>query len=179
MFSIIADLLSLAQHKDTLETQLEAYRIKKCLHCGAGGLWRHGFRYRKSDRENPWEKTENPVPILRLYCRRCRRTCSVLPECIPPRRWYQWFIQSYALVECLAGSSFNKISQKINPSRWTISRWIHHFEDSFLEQALYLKTWDPSLGYYSSFEQFWSILLGKIPLSKAMFRLWASHCPIP
>lgn len=179
MFSIIADLLSLAQHKDTLETQLEAYRIKKCLHCGAGGLWRHGFRYRKSDRENPWEETQNPVPILRLYCRRCRRTCSVLPECIPPRRWYQWFIQSCALVDWLAGLSFNKISQKNRPSRWTISRWIHHFEDSFLEQALYLKTWDPSLGYYSSFEQFWSILLGKIPLSKAMFRLWASHCPIP
>lgn len=176
MFAIVADIASLLQHKNAVETQSDVYAVRQCIYCGQSGTWRHGFRERKSDREN-FDK--NPVSILRMYCPHCHRTFSVLPECIPPRRWYLWEIQQQALQLFLTGMSFLGISKKLKPSRWIISRWIHQWKNAFLEQSLSLKTYDNTLGYCTSFESFWSTVLGKIPLSKAMLQLWTSGCPIP
>ena len=142
MTSIVSGILSLAQHLKSLETNPELYHLEYCPHpdCGKSGLWRHGFRYRKSDRENDEKSTLNPIPIVRLYCPACRRTCSLLPECIPPLRWYLWRIQQSVISLFFSGMSLNKISQKILPSRWTIKRWMERLENRFALHALHLKT---------------------------------------
>ncbi|MBK9442558.1 MAG: hypothetical protein IPN53_15175 [Comamonadaceae bacterium] len=36
----------------------------------------------------PSAKGCNPVPILRYLCNACKHTCSRLPACIAPRRWF-------------------------------------------------------------------------------------------
>lgn len=169
------------QHLNALNIKPEIYKPKFCPHpdCGMAGLWCHGCYFRKPDRENPSNETLNPIPILRFYCKHCRCTCSVLPECMSPKRWYLWKAQQATLLLWLTGLSFNAISKKIKPSRTTIRRWMRRWSDAFNQQALHLKSFDSALGYQNSFEHFWSTLLGKIPLSTAMFRLWASHCPIP
>ena len=176
MLSIVADIASLLQHKNTLKTQPEIYVVRQCIYCGKLGAWCHGFRDRKSDRENI---DKNPISILRMYCPHCHRTFSVLPECIPPRRWHLWETQQQALQLFLAGMSFLGISKKLNPSRWTISRWICQWKEAFSQQSMHLKSHDSSLGYCASFEKFWSTLLEKISLSKAMYQLWTVNCPIP
>jgi hypothetical protein len=65
----------------------EAYRPDSCPHCRLAGLWCHGCYYRKADRSAGVE-SHNPVAVLRFLCRSCLRTCSRLPLCIAPRRWY-------------------------------------------------------------------------------------------
>jgi hypothetical protein len=126
MTSIISGILSLPQYLISLKEQPSKYKLKYCPYpdCGAVGLWGHGCRYRKADRENN-PTSLNPIPIVRLYCPACGHTCSVLPECIPPFRWYLWLLQQMAIKLFFSGISFNKISQQLSPSRWTLSRWIN------------------------------------------------------
>lgn len=174
MASIVSGILSLVQHLILLEENPEKYCLESCPHpnCGKAGLWRHGFRYRKVDRENnDQEPSLNPIPILRLYCPACRRTCSLLPECIPPLRWYLWRIQQAAVMLFFSGMSLNKISQKILPSRWTISRWMKRLADQFELHALHLKSKWSWLGYHTSLNTFWPALLDKMELSRAMLFL--------
>jgi Domain of unknown function (DUF6431) len=173
MVYILASILSLMQHLSILKENPERYSLEYCPHCNCGksGLWRHGYRYRKADRENNDQSTLNPIPILRLYCPTCKRTCSVLPECIPPLRWYLWVIQQAAMQLFFSGISLNKISQQIKPSRWTISRWIRRLQEKFEEHALYLKSKWSWLGYYTSFSDFWMAILNKITLSHTMLFL--------
>jgi hypothetical protein len=173
MVCIFASILSLTQHLSTLNKNPEKYFINQCPHsdCGKSGLWGHGFRYRKSDREQDEQSTLNPIPIQRLCCPSCKRTCSVLPECISPWRWYLWLIQEEALKLYLAGHTLNKISQRIKPSRWTISRWLIRLKEQFKEHAFHLKSQWSDLGYHATFNDFWMATLNKISLSHAMLFL--------
>lgn len=173
MASIVSGILSLTQYLTSLETTPKLYYLECCPHpdCGKSGLWRHGFRFRKSDREHDEQSTMNPIPILRLYCPSCGHTCSLLPECIPPFRWYLWLIQQAAIKLYFDGLSFNNISQKIGPSRWTISRWLKRLGDQFNTQALHLKSKWSWLGYQSSLKEFWRALFDKMDLSYAMLFL--------
>jgi transposase-like protein len=170
MVCILASILSLTQHLLTLKNSPEKYFINQCPHsnCGKAGLWGHGFRHRKTDREHTEQITLNPIPIRRLYCPNCKRTCSVLPECIPPLRWYLWLIQQEALTLYFAGKSLNKISQQIKPSRWTISRWLKRLNEKFKEYAFHLKSTWSDLGYHEQFDDFWTATLNKMSLSQAM-----------
>lgn len=179
MACILAGILSLTQHLATIKNNPKKYHLNQCPHCGKSGLWGHGYRYRKSDRENDDRQTLNPIPILRLYCPACKRTCSVLPECIPPLRWYQWLIQQIAMQLALSGMSHNRISQQVKPSRWTISRWMKRLADEFKTHALHLKTKWTWLGYYTSLNDFWSSLLNKISLSNAMLFLNNQNIFVP
>jgi hypothetical protein len=175
MVCIVASILSLMQHLFTLKNDPKKYTLDCCPYgdCGKSGLWRHGYRYRKADRENEPRSTLNPVAILRLYCPACKRTCSLLPECIPPLRWYLWVIQQAAMHAYFIGQSFNKISQQIKPSRWTIGRWVKRWQEKFKEHALHLKTKWSWLGYHTSFNDFWIAILKKVELSHAM--IFLSH----
>ncbi len=181
MASIVSGILSLTQHLMSLKTNPETYDLECCPHpdCGKSGLWRHGFRYRKSDRENDQQSTLNPSPILRRYCPSCGRTCSLLPECIPPLRWYLWIIQQAAIKLYCEGLSFNKISQQMTPSRWTISRWLGRLKDQFELHALHLKSKWSWLGYKTSLKEFWLALLDKIPFSHAMLLLNNQGVAVP
>lgn len=179
MACIVPNILSLVQHLKTLKEKSEKYKIEKCPTCGQCGLWHHGARHRKSDRENDAKSTLNPVPILRFYCPTCHHTCSVLPECIPPHRWYLWAIQAASLLLVFSGESVNKISQTMLPSRWTIRRWVLRLQDQFSIHALYLKmTWS-WLGYKTLLSEFWRAIVEKIPFSTAMLVLNNHNVVVP
>lgn len=171
MVCIVAGILSLVQHKNFIKENPEIFNIENCPHCGKATLWRHGYRFRKSDRENDEKFTLNLIQILRMYCPSCHRTCSVLPECISPKRWYIWLIQQTALLLQLSGMSFNKISQMIKPSRWTISRWAKRLKEQFQNHAMTLRSKWSWLGYRASFNDFWTAALNKIDLSRLMLFL--------
>lgn len=171
MACIVPDILSLTQHLKTLKENSVKYNIEKCPSCGMCGLWHHGTRYRKSDRVNDAASTLNPVPILRFYCPTCRHTCSVLPECIPPHRWYLWAIQCAAMLLVFSGESVNKISQQMIPSRWTIRRWALRLLDQFNLHTHHLKSTWPWLGYKTTLDEFWTSLIDKISFSTAMLVL--------
>jgi len=171
MACIVAGILSVVQHLKTVKENPNYYRVSHCPCCGKSGLWHHGKRYRKADRENPTESTLNPVPILRFYCPACGRTCSALPECIPPRRWYLWAIQWLAMLFIFIGESIHKINQKVIPSRWTISRWYTRLKNQFERHALHLRSAWSWLGYKTSLSGFWCSLMEKINFSYAMLFL--------
>jgi len=88
MNRIVASILTLQQHLNSLASSPVIYRPTFCPHCSFGKLWCHGCYERKADRLAPTSKSLNPIPIPRFICSGCRRSCSRLPECIAPRRWY-------------------------------------------------------------------------------------------
>ncbi len=87
MNRILRTITTLDQHFDEIANGGDCYRQVNCPHCQATGLWHHGCYHRKADRS---EARRNPVAILRFFCKACLRTCSRLPACIAPRRWYDW-----------------------------------------------------------------------------------------
>ena len=102
MNRILRTITTLDQHFDEIANGGGAYRPANCPHCQAAGLWHHGCYHRKADRS---EARRNPVAILRFLCNACLRTCSRLPACIAPRRWYDWAMQQVVLLLLLAGVS--------------------------------------------------------------------------
>lgn len=179
MFQIVPDILSLVQHLEKLKTASEKYRIEKCPTCGCCGLWHHGERYRKSDRENRADATLNPIPILRFYCPACHHTCSALPECIPPRRWYLWSVQCAVMLMVLSGITVHKASTTVLPSRWTIRRWLLRFKNQFSLHSLQLRSVWSWLGYCTSLREFWSSVVDHVPFSTAMMVLHHQGVVVP
>jgi hypothetical protein len=55
----------------------------------------------------------------------------MLPEEIPPRRWYLWSIQQAAIVLTLAGKSLTAVAKEVAPSRHTVSRWLGRLKERF------------------------------------------------
>jgi hypothetical protein len=86
MVHILSGIKSLMQYQSVLlNKKVDFYRLEKCLWCGQSKPHRHGGYSREADRISKSRDSLNPVFIQRYYCRSCRKTCSVLPECIPPR----------------------------------------------------------------------------------------------
>lgn len=179
MTGIISGILSLAQYLLIFNENPQHCNLETCPHCGKLGLWKHGVYHRKADRESTSQNSLNPVPISRFYCPSCNHTCSLLPECVPPLRWYLWHVQQFALAFFMSGVSFSKISNTIAPSRWTIGRWIKRFKGQFELHALHFKSKWPELGYRNAFNELWHTLLEKISLSTAMFFLNTQGVTVP
>ena len=108
MQRIVPAILSLQQHRDSLEREPVIYWPVACPHCGLATLWGHGCYERKADRRPEPSGSLNPVFIPRFFCQGCRQTCSRLPECIAPRRWYGWAVQQVVLLWLLAGGSLHQ-----------------------------------------------------------------------
>jgi len=102
MSLILSGVLTLLQHADQLLKDPESYRPLRCP-CGHGRVWCHGSYTRKPCCCDPVEQGCSPVLILRFYCPDCRATCSVLPECLPPRSWYLWKVRQIILLSLLSG----------------------------------------------------------------------------
>ena len=171
MFHIIPYITSLQQYKNLLHNKTIT-RLEKCP-CGKLAPHKHGTYSRKSDRTNSAEESLNPIKIQRYYCPGCKKTCSVLPECIPPRRWYLWEIQQCALLLICIGNSFSAAEKKLFLSRQTIRRWYRRFEEQFILHK------DTLCSRFSEFGKiaidlnfFWQEALKKIRLSEAM---WLCH----
>lgn len=179
MRCILADILSLVQHNEIQNTHSEKFRPSNCPQCGKSGLWCHGHYDRKADYENSGKDSLNPVAIPRFYCPSCHSTCSVLPECIPPRRHYLWCIQQQVFLLFMMGLSYRAIDQKKKPSRWTISRWIRQLKSKFLVHSDQLRSLLPKLGRFTEWIPFWKSLLGTHRLSSVMLNLNNAGVMIP
>lgn len=173
---ILAAITSLEQHLITLKNNLSQYCPDKCPSCGKAGLWCHGVYYRKPDREGG---NLNPIPIPRFLCPNCKHTCSVLPECIPPRRWYMWVINQAVLLLSLTGKSMRAIAKESTPSRHTISRWTARFKEQFNLHKDTLCGHLTEFGRTSGFSEFWEGCLKEMPLSQSMYLCHASGVIVP
>ena len=157
MALILPGILSLVQHLESLRKEPESYRPEKCPGCSRANLWCHGCYTRKADHEHRL----NPIPILRFFCPGCCSTCSVLPECIPPRGWYLWEARQVIFLLLLAGNSINRAAA-INGSRacrQTIRRWWRQFKDCFPLYSFHMRAHFSWLGRYSEFADFWKACL--------------------
>jgi transposase-like protein len=174
---ILADILFLAQHLATLNQERERYQPHQCAGCGRAKPWYHGSYPRKADRTSG---VLNPILIPRFFCRYCRKTFSVLPECIPPRRWYLWCIQQAVFLQSLLGTSFQTISADLTVSRSTCRRWMKCFEDQFLLHRSVLLARFPALGLCAeTFHMFWQATLKKMSLDRAMLFCHQTGVSIP
>ncbi len=146
----------------------------RCLNCGKAGLRCHGYYPRKADRENHGAHSLNPILIPRFFCPSCRHTCSVLPQCISPRRWYLWAVQQITLLLITLEHSWRYIEKKVPPVRSTIKRWNNRFKNMLPLHKLHLLSRFPELGRnVGEFCIFWKACLEQMSLSQAM--LWV-HC---
>ncbi len=173
MAIILSGIQTLKQHLFCLRSTPDLYRPAQCPHCGKNNLWNHGYYGRKSYRDNASEHLLNPVPIPRFRCSHCRGTCSTLPECIPPRRWYLWQVQQQALLLAIAYVSVRKACTQLMPGRKTLGRWRQRLKDAFTEHASCLRGRCSDLGRVVGFESFWHACLERGPLSQAM--LWVQR----
>jgi len=168
MYRILPAIESLDQHLYHLEQHPEAYRPERCPHCGMGGVWRHGHYWRKADRDGEDGVYLDPVPIPRFYCHHCQTTCSRLPGCIAPRRWYLWVVQQTALVLLLSGYSLHEVARMHRPGRRTLGRWWRGLKKRFQADSFRLCSRFAELGRHLCFASFWSACLERMSLADAM-----------
>jgi hypothetical protein len=161
MARIVPGICSLKQHQQAMDIDPERYRPERCPCCGQAGPWRNGCYLRKADREGRGEASLNPVVIPRFYCPHCRMTCSRLPECVPPRRWYLWSIQQAMLVVVLAGASLRAASRPGPASRRTLGRWWRWLQGRFVVHSFHLRRVWLALGRHAEAVTFWSAALAQ------------------
>jgi len=145
MDRIVGNIANLAQHLLAVATDPERYRPQACPHCCCAGVWRHGCYHRKADRSACGESL-NPVPVLRFLYRTCARTCSRLPACIAPRRWYDWAVQQAALLLLLGGMSLHGCARSSGSDRRTVRRWRDWLRERGEQFAFFLRSRMPELG---------------------------------
>lgn len=181
MTSIVPYFTTLNAYVDyIIHHEPKKLRPARCPNCGKSGLRCHGRYHRKADRENHREDSLNPVPILRFYCPCCRRTCSVLPECIPPRRWYLWPLQQVVLLLITLEHSWRYIERRVAPVRSTIKRWNYRFQEMFTLHAFHLRSRFPNLGRNAgTFNLFWKVCLEQMSLSQAMYLVHSAGEVVP
>jgi transposase-like protein len=165
MLRIVSLIASLRQHLEELERAPAAYRPPRCPHCGLAGLWEHGCYMRKADRDTG---DLNSIPVPRFLCRGCRRTCSTLPSCLPPRRWYLWSVQQAVLLGLLSGASLRECAKTSGPARSTARRWWQWLQQRHEPLAFHLRSHWPEWGRAQSWQEFWQLALAHEPLREVM-----------
>ena len=168
MDRIVGSIASLAQHLIAIATDVELYRPRACPHCQRAGVWRHGCYHRKADRSAGGGESLNPVPVLRFLCRACERTCSRLPACIAPRRWYDWVVQQAVLLLLLGGGSLHHCARCGGRDRRTVRRWRDWLRERSEEFSFFLRSRLPELGRLAEFESFWRNVIDELSLQQAM-----------
>lgn len=168
MHRIVPGILSLAQHLRLVVEDPERYRPSSCPHCQASGLWCHGCYWRKADRREDAGASLNPVAVRRFWCRSCAHTCSRLPECIAPRRWYDWAAQQVVLLLLLAGCSVRRCALITGGARRTVQRWGAWLARREADFAFFLRSRFAELGRADDGAAFWRLVLERMSLSRAM-----------
>ena len=166
MRRIVAGITSLEEHLETIRQKPEAYRPQSCPHCGIKQLRQHGYYYRKADRRAQRPRLD-PVPISRYCCAGCRRTCSRLPECIAPRRWYLWSVQQEVLSHRVGAAPAGS-GEHGQPAARSIGRWWRWLRDRGALFAFHLRVRFPELGRASEFCDFWRQVFSSLGLPRAM-----------
>lgn len=168
MQRIVPGILTLAQHLRLVAEAPEEYRPSHCPHCQAGRPWGHGRYWRKADRRADARASLNPVAVLRFCCRSCARTCSRLPECIAPRRWYDWAVQQAVLLLLLAGCPVRRCAACTGRPRRTVRRWGDWLDERGSVFAFFLRSRCAEWGRAGDGAAFWLGVLGSVSLSRAM-----------
>ncbi len=176
MTIILPEIHSIEQHIQQLQSNPESYRPQKCPGCGNTGVWCHGHYHRHPDRHSKVCESLNPVPVLRFICPRCRISCSVLPECIPPGRWYIWSIQQVMLMRLLSGRLCVGSSLPHVRSIW---RWWARLRERFKPHQFKFASLVLTLGQHDSAADFWCDCLSRWRLSSAMLFIQQSGEVIP
>jgi hypothetical protein len=165
MLRIVSLITSLQQHLDKLERAPATYRPPRCPHCGLAGLWGHGHYDRKADRNTG---KLNPIPVPRFVCRDCGGTCSRVPSCLPPRRWYLWSVQAAVLLNLLSGASLRECAATSGRARSTVRRWWQWLQQRHEQLAFHLRSHWPEWGRAGSWREFWQLALAQEPLREVM-----------
>ena len=176
---IVPAIASLEQHFKALHESPQTYRPACCPGCGLGGLWAHGEYWRKADRDTG---ELNPIAIPRFVCGRkrgCGQTCSVLPGCLSPRRWYDWAAQEAVLALLLAGTSVRACAQRLGRARSTVRRWWRGLQERHEGFAFHLRSHWSDLGRASSWRELWQGCLAQRPLREVMAWLDRQGIPVP
>lgn len=176
MRNILLNIPEIDQYLKAQKEQPETLRPPNCPNCGKEGLWHHGHYDRKTASAS---SSREPVHIYRFFCPHCHKTCSTLPECISPHRWYLWKIQQMAAALVFAGKSFRTIAKTIAPSRHTISRWMGRLKERFRLHKDALCQHFIDLGGIDNFVGFWLSCFSRISLSQAMCFCNAAGVKIP
>jgi transposase-like protein len=155
MSRIVPNIDSLKLHQKILISDPERYRPDHCPSCQSSSIWNHGHYLRYPDRGLESGGRFNPVTIQRYFCSECGKTCSRLPQCIPPRRWYVWLVQQFVLKSILSGESFNSVSKRVMPSRSTLLRWMQWLNDRSGTFRFHLATLYPEWERQAGFEGYW------------------------
>ena len=168
MLRIVIGITSLEQHLQTLSQNREVYRPHSCPHCGFGTIWEHGSYQRKADRMGVGEGNLNPIPIPRYLCVGCERTCSRVPECIAPRRWYNWIVQAVYLRAVMRGVQPEGDASSSHPRRCTVGRWWRWLCESWPVFRFHLSSRFAELGRLGGELDYWCHVLETMGLSRAM-----------
>lgn len=179
MHRIVSGITSLQQHIETLHSTPEVYRPARCPHCGLAGLWKHGCYYRKSNRRRAGEKSGCLIEIPRYLCPACCHTCSRLPSCVPPRRWYSWLLQQQVLQYLLIVHSFHGCAAKFGICRRTVRRWWNWLQSRTVEFEFFLRSRFAEWGRATDWNSFWRGCLNDMPLSEVMASLDHEGVDIP
>ena len=180
MYRIVSAILTLSQHIETLFTTPAVYLPPCCPNCGHGTLWNHGCYYRKEVRGLAFDdESLDPIPIPRYLCTSCWQSCSRLPSCIPPRRWYGWSSQQLVLQYLLASVSFHGCSTLLGIGRSTVRRWWNWLESNRPSFEFFLRSRYPEWGRETDSNSFWQVCLGSMPLSEIMARLDNDGVTVP
>ncbi len=169
MRRIIIGITSLEQHLQTLSENREVYRPHLCPHCGFGKLWDHGNYDRKADRISVGKENMNPIPIPRYLCAGCERTCSRVPECIAPRRWYNWIVQAVYLRAVMRETQLEgEASASSHPTRRTIQRWWNWLRECGPVFRFHLSSRFAEFGRVGEALDYWCHVVDTMGLSRAM-----------
>ena len=171
MNRILGTITTLDQHIVELANGGDAYRPANCPYCQVGGLWHHGCYHRKADRSAVASQSRlNPVAILRFLCNACLRTCSRLPACIAPRRWYDWAMQQVVLLLLLAGASLHQGCRQTGRARSTLRRWRDWLQARSEQFTFFLRSRLPELGRLPE-SDFWRQVISRMFLACVMTQL--------
>jgi hypothetical protein len=177
MHRIVPDIQTLEQHFARLFGDPQYYRPEACPTCGLADPWAHGSYTRKADRQAAGEGRRQLIPIPRFICRNpeCRRTCSRLPACIAPRRWYLWALQQTVLLHLLTGRSLSAVAGDFaagcGPVRSTLRRWQSWLEGAPARWVFHLKSRFAQLARYGDGTPFWVATVRALGLAEAMTAL--------
>jgi transposase-like protein len=171
MHRIVFAYLTLEQHFRAVISTPESYRPDRCPHCGNACLWGHGFYDRKADHSGRAEL--NPLTVPRFLCPACSRTCSRLPLCICPRRWYCWARQQLVLSLLLLGMSLRRTAAVSGLARHTVRRWWCWLQANSANFAFHLRSRFAELGRATDTASFWRACFTRMSLCCAM--AWLDH----
>ncbi len=176
MARMLPGIETLEQHQEQLRDAPDAYRPKRCPHCGKAGVHRHGHYERNAPRGEGMAFSLGSLFIPRFYCPTCQGTCSRVPACLSPRRQYRWRRQQAVLERLLRGESIRGVARRMWVGRRTIGRWRQWLVAGCDAHALHLRSRFAELGRAVDWQAFWSLCFERMSLGEAMG--WLDHAGV-